>query len=67
MIGEYYGMLVLTNYPKEFSYRVDRSTDNKQVFRISTHILPITSTMANLGIPLTGSTAIGFTRGILKR
>jgi uncharacterized membrane protein (Fun14 family) len=29
-------------------------------------ILPITSTMANLGIPLTGSTAIGFTIGILK-
>jgi uncharacterized membrane protein (Fun14 family) len=29
-------------------------------------ILPITSTMANLGIPLTGSTAIGFTLGIVK-
>jgi len=29
-------------------------------------ILPITSTLANLGIPLTGSTAIGFTIGILK-
>jgi uncharacterized membrane protein (Fun14 family) len=29
-------------------------------------ILPITSTMANLGIPLTGSTAMGFTLGILK-
>jgi uncharacterized membrane protein (Fun14 family) len=29
-------------------------------------ILPITSTMANLGIPLTGSTAVGFTIGILK-
>jgi hypothetical protein len=29
-------------------------------------ILPITSTMANLGIPLTGSTAMGFTIGILK-
>jgi hypothetical protein len=28
--------------------------------------LPITSTMANLGIPLTGSTAMGFTIGILK-
>jgi uncharacterized membrane protein (Fun14 family) len=27
-------------------------------------ILPITSTMANLGIPLTGSTAMGFTIGI---
>jgi uncharacterized membrane protein (Fun14 family) len=29
-------------------------------------ILPLTSTMANLGIPLTGSTAIGFTLGIVK-
>jgi uncharacterized membrane protein (Fun14 family) len=29
-------------------------------------ILPITSTMANLSIPLTGSTAMGFTIGILK-
>ena len=29
-------------------------------------ILPITSTMANLGIPLTGSTAVGFTIGIFK-
>ena len=29
-------------------------------------ILPITSTMTNLGIPLTGSTAMGFTIGILK-
>src|SRR2546423_9517764 len=29
-------------------------------------ILPITSTMANLGIPLTGSTAMGFTIGLLK-
>jgi uncharacterized membrane protein (Fun14 family) len=29
-------------------------------------ILPITTTMANLGIPLTGSTAIGFTLGIVK-
>src|SRR5256714_9891849 len=27
-------------------------------------ILPITSTMANLGIPLTGSTAMGFTIGL---
>jgi uncharacterized membrane protein (Fun14 family) len=32
----------------------------------ATSILPITSTMANLGIPLTGSTAMGFTIGILK-
>jgi hypothetical protein len=32
----------------------------------ATHILPITNTMANLGIPLTGSTAMGFTIGILK-
>jgi uncharacterized membrane protein (Fun14 family) len=29
-------------------------------------ILPITNTMTNLGIPLTGSTAMGFTIGILK-
>jgi uncharacterized membrane protein (Fun14 family) len=29
-------------------------------------ILPITSTMANLGIPLTGSTAMGLTLGFLK-
>jgi uncharacterized membrane protein (Fun14 family) len=29
-------------------------------------ILPITSTMANLGIPLTGSTAMGFTIGLFK-
>jgi uncharacterized membrane protein (Fun14 family) len=29
-------------------------------------ILPITSTMANFGIPLTGSTAMGFTLGIIK-
>jgi uncharacterized membrane protein (Fun14 family) len=29
-------------------------------------ILPITSTISNLGIPLTGSTAMGFTIGILK-
>jgi uncharacterized membrane protein (Fun14 family) len=29
-------------------------------------ILPLTSTMANLGIPLTGSTAIGLTIGFLK-
>jgi uncharacterized membrane protein (Fun14 family) len=29
-------------------------------------ILPITSMMANLGVPLTGSTAMGFTIGIMK-
>jgi uncharacterized membrane protein (Fun14 family) len=29
-------------------------------------ILPITSMTANLGIPLTGSTAMGFTIGLLK-
>jgi uncharacterized membrane protein (Fun14 family) len=29
-------------------------------------ILPILNTMTNLGIPLTGSTAMGFTIGILK-
>ena len=32
----------------------------------ATHILPITTTMANLGIPLTGSTAMGFAIGIMK-
>jgi uncharacterized membrane protein (Fun14 family) len=32
----------------------------------ATAILPITNTMANLGIPLTGSTAMGFTIGFLK-
>jgi uncharacterized membrane protein (Fun14 family) len=32
----------------------------------ATSILPITTTMANLGIPLTGSTAIGLTLGFLK-
>jgi hypothetical protein len=33
----------------------------------ATHILPITTNaLANLGIPLTGSTAMGFTFGILK-
>jgi len=32
----------------------------------ATHILPITSTLANLGIPLTGSTAMGFTLGLIK-
>ena len=40
--------------------------NNSTAAAAATHILPITSTMANLGIPLTGSTAIGFTRGILK-
>ena len=29
-------------------------------------ILPITNTMTNLGIPLTGSTAMGFTLGLMK-
>jgi uncharacterized membrane protein (Fun14 family) len=32
----------------------------------ATAILPITSTLANFGIPLTGSTAMGFTLGIIK-
>jgi hypothetical protein len=32
--------------------------NNSTVTAAATHILPITSTMANLGIPLTGSTAI---------
>jgi uncharacterized membrane protein (Fun14 family) len=39
---------------------------NNSTAAAATHILPITSTMANLGIPLTGSTAMGFTFGILK-
>jgi uncharacterized membrane protein (Fun14 family) len=40
--------------------------DNNSTAAAATHILPITSTMANLGIPLTGSTAIGLTIGLLK-
>jgi len=32
----------------------------------ATAILPITSMMTNLGIPLTGSTAIGFVIGIMR-
>ena len=39
---------------------------NNSTAATTTHILPITSTMVNLGIPLTGSTAMGFTIGILK-
>jgi uncharacterized membrane protein (Fun14 family) len=39
---------------------------NNSTAAAATHILPITSMMANLGIPLTGSTAMGFTLGILK-
>src|SRR5437763_4313801 len=37
---------------------------NNSTAAAATHILPITSTLANLGIPLTGSTAMGFTIGI---
>jgi uncharacterized membrane protein (Fun14 family) len=40
--------------------------DNNSTAAAVTAILPITSTMANLGIPLTGSTAMGFTIGFLK-
>jgi FUN14 family len=40
--------------------------DNNSTGTAATHILPITCTMANLGIPLTGSTAMGFTIGLLK-
>jgi uncharacterized membrane protein (Fun14 family) len=41
--------------------------DNNSTAAAATAILPITSTtLANLGIPLTGSTAMGFTIGILK-
>jgi len=32
---------------------------NNSTAAAATHILPITSTLANLGIPLTGSTAMG--------
>jgi uncharacterized membrane protein (Fun14 family) len=32
----------------------------------ATAILPITNTMTNLGIPLTGSTTMGFTLGLIK-
>jgi uncharacterized membrane protein (Fun14 family) len=39
---------------------------NNSTAAAATAILPITSTMANLGIPLTGSTAMGFTIGLLK-
>jgi uncharacterized membrane protein (Fun14 family) len=39
---------------------------NNSTAAAATHILPITSTMANLGIPLTGSTVMGFIIGILK-
>ena len=39
---------------------------NNSTGAAATHILPITNTMANLGIPLTGSTAIGLTLGIMK-
>ena len=37
--------------------------DNNSTAAAATAILPITSTMANLGIPLTGSTAMDFTNG----
>jgi hypothetical protein len=41
--------------------------NNSTAAAAATAILPITSTtLANLGIPLTGSTAMGFTIGILK-
>jgi uncharacterized membrane protein (Fun14 family) len=40
--------------------------DNNSTAAAASAILPITSTMANLGIPLIGSTAIGFTLGIVK-
>ena len=39
---------------------------NNSTAAAATHILPITSTLANLGIPLTGSTAMGFTFGFVK-
>src|SRR5204862_2052395 len=39
---------------------------NNSTAAAARHILPITSTLANLGIPLTGSTAMGFTFGFVK-
>jgi uncharacterized membrane protein (Fun14 family) len=39
---------------------------NNSTAAAASAILPLTSTMANLGIPLTGSTAMGFTIGLLK-
>jgi uncharacterized membrane protein (Fun14 family) len=39
---------------------------NNSTAAAASAILPITTTMTNLGIPLTGSTAIGLTIGILK-
>ena len=40
---------------------------NNSTAAAAIHILPITSTtLTNLGIPLTGSTAMGFTIGFLK-
>jgi uncharacterized membrane protein (Fun14 family) len=39
---------------------------NNSTAAAAASILPITSTMANLGIPITGSTAMGFTLGIIK-
>jgi hypothetical protein len=44
----------------------DAILGNNSTAAAATHILPITSMMPNLGIPLTGSTAMGFTLGILK-
>jgi uncharacterized membrane protein (Fun14 family) len=39
---------------------------NNSTAAAASAILSLTSTMANLGIPLTGSTAMGFTIGLLK-
>ena len=39
---------------------------NNSTAAAAASILPLTSTMAHLGIPLTGSTAIGLTLGFLK-
>lgn len=48
---------------KQFNYFNQYST----AAAVTTTILSIiTTTMANLGIPLTGSTAKGFTLGIIK-
>ena len=47
-------------------YEFGRANPCKRHTISSSAILPITNTMANPGIPLTGSTAMGFTIGIIK-
>jgi len=54
------------NYRWSRSGPIQAILGNNSTAATTTYILPITSTMVNLGIPLTGSTAMGFTIGILK-